>query len=65
MKSRLYLIVLLAMCALAFTGCGGSGGSSGSANPVAATSGGVLFSGRLAGEGDLGNVPVYLVGVDA
>ncbi len=63
-KSRLLTIILLMFCAMISAGCGG-GSSGGSANPVAATSGGVLFSGRLAGEGDLGNVPVYLVGVDA
>lgn len=63
-KSRISVIVVCALLALLFTGCGSSESTPG--NPLApAVGGGVLVQGRVAGEGDMSGIPVYLLGLEA
>lgn len=61
--STRYALMTLSICAiLLLVACGGGGGG----NPAAVTSAATgVIKGKIAGDGNLGGIPVYLVNVDA
>lgn len=65
MRTSFYLVISLMFLGILLTGCGGGGGS-GSANPVApTTSAAGIIRGQISGDGEVANVPIYLVNAAA
>lgn len=66
MTNRTLALCCLLLALTFLVACGGGGGGGADVNPTAATPQNVgVVRGQITGDGDLSNIPVYLVSVDA